>query len=261
MKKSATELLAIYQRLRIRNLHLNTKLTKLLTKEAIETGGKELGILKNGALVFGNMDESSVLMDHCLHTHRINGSTVFEYYLHETRPDPQSEDFLLLNALLKARYSIFQIEAVIAGLGAMTRDLLRGDEVFIVDVGLSATATENLILASRIMAPTQDFFMTTGAALPITKPAEEIILTVLESRFLASGRKVADFTKEEMADLAAFITRSLLKMGASDHIKYESRAESPRLGHRDAAHTERKPGRNEPCPCGSGKKYKKCCSP
>lgn len=23
---------------------------------------------------------------------------------------------------------------------------------------------------------------------------------------------------------------------------------------------EKKPGRNEPCPCGSGKKYKKCCS-
>jgi preprotein translocase subunit SecA len=24
---------------------------------------------------------------------------------------------------------------------------------------------------------------------------------------------------------------------------------------------ERKPGRNDPCPCGSGKKYKKCCWP
>ena len=24
--------------------------------------------------------------------------------------------------------------------------------------------------------------------------------------------------------------------------------------------TEKKVGRNEPCPCGSGKKYKKCCS-
>jgi len=22
---------------------------------------------------------------------------------------------------------------------------------------------------------------------------------------------------------------------------------------------EKKPGRNDPCPCGSGKKYKKCC--
>ena len=24
-------------------------------------------------------------------------------------------------------------------------------------------------------------------------------------------------------------------------------------------HVEKKPGRNDPCPCGSGKKYKKCC--
>ena len=24
-------------------------------------------------------------------------------------------------------------------------------------------------------------------------------------------------------------------------------------------HVEKTPGRNDPCPCGSGKKYKKCC--
>ena len=24
-------------------------------------------------------------------------------------------------------------------------------------------------------------------------------------------------------------------------------------------HVEKKPGRNDPCPCGSGKKYKNCC--
>ncbi len=24
-------------------------------------------------------------------------------------------------------------------------------------------------------------------------------------------------------------------------------------------HTDQKPGRNDPCPCGSGKKYKLCC--
>jgi len=24
-------------------------------------------------------------------------------------------------------------------------------------------------------------------------------------------------------------------------------------------HSEKKPNRNDPCPCGSGKKYKKCC--
>jgi len=24
-------------------------------------------------------------------------------------------------------------------------------------------------------------------------------------------------------------------------------------------HADKEPGRNDPCPCGSGKKYKKCC--
>jgi preprotein translocase subunit SecA len=27
----------------------------------------------------------------------------------------------------------------------------------------------------------------------------------------------------------------------------------------DPIHADGKPGRNDPCPCGSGKKYKKCC--
>lgn len=25
-------------------------------------------------------------------------------------------------------------------------------------------------------------------------------------------------------------------------------------------HTDEKPGRNDPCPCGSGKKFKQCCA-
>ena len=38
--------------------------------------------------------------------------------------------------------------------------------------------------------------------------------------------------------------------------------EPPKPGQREATPSPRpsaKPGRNEPCPCGSGKKYKKCC--
>ncbi|MFR1533930.1 MAG: SEC-C metal-binding domain-containing protein, partial [Bilophila wadsworthia] len=31
------------------------------------------------------------------------------------------------------------------------------------------------------------------------------------------------------------------------------------LGAPAQAKAENKPGRNDPCPCGSGKKYKKCC--
>jgi uncharacterized protein YecA (UPF0149 family) len=27
----------------------------------------------------------------------------------------------------------------------------------------------------------------------------------------------------------------------------------------EPVHTDKKPGRNDPCPCGSGKKFKQCC--
>src|SRR5207247_3917797 len=76
MKKSSEELLTSYRRLRRGLLHLHTKLIKQLPKEAIESGGKQLGIMHNGVLVLATMDESSVLMDHCLHTYRVNGKTV-----------------------------------------------------------------------------------------------------------------------------------------------------------------------------------------
>jgi uncharacterized protein len=33
---------------------------------------------------------------------------------------------------------------------------------------------------------------------------------------------------------------------------------SPAAGSAPVSHTP-EPGRNDPCPCGSGKKYKKCC--
>jgi len=258
MKKSSEELLTTYRRLRRGLLHLHSKLIKQLPKEAIESGGKQLGIMRNGVLVLATMDESSVLMDHCLHTYRVNGKTVLERYL-DSLPAPESDDFLLLSALVRARYSMFQIEAMVPGLGAVIRDLLRGDEIFIVDVGLSESAIERFIMACRIFAPTPDFFMTTGTALPVDRTAGNLIVDGLESKFLMSKPDVRDFTHEEMSDLSAFITRTLLAAGASDHIRYESKGESRHASAGPIAHHESKPGRNEPCPCGSGRKYKNCC--
>ena len=50
-----------------------------------------------------------------------------------------------------------------------------------------------------------------------------------------------------------------------DHIEshpvdVREKARQARQAYQAAALT-RKPGRNDPCPCGSGKKYKKCCLP
>ncbi len=45
-----------------------------------------------------------------------------------------------------------------------------------------------------------------------------------------------------------------------DVLSEEKRAEIVKAYKRSKiVHVEKKPGRNDPCPCGSGKKYKKCC--
>lgn len=45
----------------------------------------------------------------------------------------------------------------------------------------------------------------------------------------------------------------------TDVLPDEKREEIKKQFHRDTTAVSNKVGRNEPCPCGSGKKYKKCC--
>jgi len=42
-------------------------------------------------------------------------------------------------------------------------------------------------------------------------------------------------------------------------VKKETTTPITSASNREAAPTSKKVGRNDPCPCGSGKKYKKCC--
>jgi len=56
---------------------------------------------------------------------------------------------------------------------------------------------------------------------------------------------------KKLADLA-------LKAKATDEIEAEKKLikETKKV---DPLHADKEPGRNDPCPRGSGKKYKKCC--
>lgn len=58
--------------------------------------------------------------------------------------------------------------------------------------------------------------------------------------------------KEKMKDTALFV------MTTAELGLYDSSKKKPK-GKLVEVRTEPKIGRNEPCPCGSGKKYKKCC--
>src|SRR5208337_4093785 len=69
-----------------------------------------------------------------------------------------------------------------------------------------------------------------------------------------------------LAEPGRTATRLAAILGRMQHAAAQ-RASSPPRRNRDVLLSSRslttmaKPGRNDPCPCGSGNKYKKCCLP
>jgi hypothetical protein len=252
-----SDLLDRYKRIREVRLRLNNLLVGTIPKKTLENCGRKLGLFRRGTLVFGSEDEMSVLMDYCLYYPDPDGRNLVARYLENSPSPPDSDEMIALRAMTKAYYSLFSITDVERGVGVSVQDLLRNETGFIVDIGFGNSAQRHIILATRIF-PIEGFLMTGGAALPVDEAAARRIFNELTK--MKQPPETFDFkgiTPLQEAELAALMIRTCLSSGMSSHVAYAEpggqtgstieRVEAPR------------PGRNDPCPCGSGKKFKMCC--
>jgi len=254
MDKSNQKELARYRQPRAVQRELHHIVMDWLPKNALEECGKRLGIYREGTLVFNSEDETSVLMDYCIYDYRWDGQNVIERYAAQASIEPNSDERIILDAMMRARYSLFGIAEVVRGIGIHTRDLLRGDSGFIVDIGLSETAVKGFVLACRIITPGDgEFSMTTGAGLPADADTLARVAKEIPERFGERTGDIAGMSPEKAAELSAFIIRVFLEGNASSRMSYED------VTKQEMARAKSRVGRNDPCPCGSGKKYKKCC--
>ena len=82
------------------------------------------------------------------------------------------------------------------------------------------------------------------------------------------SNKKAETKKEKKPEIKEETTKRILnvRIRENEHLEREkvakvtgeSGADDGSL-KKEPVKKEKKPGRNDPCPCGSGKKYKKCC--
>ncbi len=249
----SAEILARYQKLRAAGRNLNDKLVKRLSKDMLHEGAKKLGILRRGVLVFNSEEESNVLMDYCIYDVRRNGRNAVEQYLIDSPPDPDSEEMVCLRAKQHAIYSVFVVETVHRGIGVTVRDLLSNQTPLVVDVGFGSTAQPKVAIASRLLFQ-EEFAMTSGAALPFGMLSED-----QRHEFAATLSQVLAPAEDGIVDPAPMI-RACLSGGSSAHIVHqEPTGKAIGQGPAIATRSSSKVGRNEPCPCGSGKKFKHCC--
>ena len=250
-----------YQRLRGLARDLNSRIVKTIPREAIQQVAEAIGRLQGGVLVLDSEDESNVLMDCCLFDWIREGKNLVEKYAENHPPAPGTAEHELLEAYLQAKYRIVVPQSRVQGAGAYFVDLLSGEELFIMDIGLSQIPIQ-VAYATRTI-PLGQFWMTGGAGLPTGSEAiKNAINRLIKQRLVEKGR----FT--EPHKVALVFVRTLLESGASQHVAYETvedhrqqrfhsefdGADMPQ--QKMSAYT---PARNSPCPCGSGKRYKRCC--
>ncbi|QSA96302.1 hypothetical protein [Methylococcus sp. EFPC2] len=210
-----------YQQLRKAGRELNAVLAKQVPKTAIGECGKKLGIYKAGNLILNNDDEIAILFDYAIHHYRRGGKTVIERYLEQSPPEPGSDAATLLQAMQQSRYSVFRVVEIEPNQGARLHDLLRGDSLDLMDLGLAATGTPGVVLAGMVL-PLDDFHISSGSLIPLPEGVfEEKILPVAD-KFMAAD---ADGTRPvlspaQAASFAAQVIRIALYAGGEDNTFY-----------------------------------------
>lgn len=257
-------IVALYQRLRPVRLRLNNELVGRLSRDALDEGGKKLGILRRGMFVFNNEDESSVLMDYCIYDVYRSGRNAIDQYLEDNSPDPESDEMACLQAMRHSKYALAIVTRIEPGVGCHIQNLYTDEARLLVDMGFSETARTGVLLATRLL-DFGAFVTSTGAALPLG------VLSNDESE--AWQRKLSSGVYDGREDPAPLI-RGYLERGASSHIRYEGSTPSRRCDDAEdyrpagisaqqrratAKRGSSKPAGNGRCRCGSGKMFKNCC--
>ena len=258
------DILSDYKRMRVSTRELSSEILHSVSASALKTAGRKLGLWHRGSLVLDNVDQSSVVMDSAIHGCLEAGRNAVDRYVAANPPLEGSDRQAALAAMQRAFFSVFQVTEVVKGIGVRVKDLLRDENHLLADVGFSQTAARGVTLATRVY-PFEDFIMSPGAAVPITDVETLAVITGLVLKEAANPAQIKNLSREQWADLTFRILAAGLSGPGATQIRYEEPGEaqgaSPRnpRGTADAVEKKPHPRRNDPCPCGSGHKYKKCC--
>jgi hypothetical protein len=220
-RHNSEELIDRYKESRAAGLKLNMALVKQLPKAAAPECGKKLGLVKAGTLILNNDDEIALLYDYCFYHYRRDGKNAVERYLANSPPPPASLDMALLKAMRESYYSLFKVLDIHPRQGAQLLDLVSGETIGLLDITLSETGSEGIVLAGRIL-PLPGFNMSSGTLIPLTEAVYEDKLKPVVRKFFKAeepGHK-PKLSPGLEASFTAEIIRVALHAGGADNVFY-----------------------------------------
>ena len=241
--------------------HFQRFISDALGRSEIKRAGKALGIWHNGCVVLGDENEVPTLLDFAIYgLHDANGKTAVQVHACAHPPRTDSDEELVLHAMTRARYCLLQVTKRVPGVGVECYDILRKQLLLMANHGFGMTAEVGMVIACRLVS-VPGFEISTGADLPVDP---ETFLLI--SEFLNQAAREFEITcnnidqAARMEAVSVGIIRACLDSGCADQIaRLNITDDVPPDESLSRALPMEGVSRNRPCPCGSGKKYKRCC--
>lgn len=142
-----------YKSLRAMGMPLMTEVGKTLPTALILQAAKDFRMLgKDGKTVtMDSEDEISFVMDRAILDIPWPKERWIEHVCNHKIADYAPGEQAMLQAYSRAHFSLYGVAAVESGRGLWLRDLFSGQELFLIDLGLAATARKGGLFATRVV--------------------------------------------------------------------------------------------------------------
>jgi hypothetical protein len=163
--ENVEELAAEYKRLWPLMPSLHANIARLASKDAIKTCAKRLGMLSRQggrqSIVFDHELEAEIFQDYLIYMYRPRGFSLVQQMHNRKRYQSGSDEQMLLEGMVQARFSAFWIKEVVPAGGFVALDVIRGEYFFILDQAVARQNVEGMFSAFRIF-PFRGAWMHTG---------------------------------------------------------------------------------------------------
>src|SRR3954447_23276519 len=163
---SRAEILARYRRLRQISKEQHEAVLDIIAPEVLLDWARRLDLTVGKTVVLENDNEMTLPEDLAIYLPRLGRSHPLDRYARLARFAPGSDEAIVLAAMRRARFSLWHIERRHPITGLILRDLLRGEEIWLVDEAMEKNAPPGVEMAARLLQP-ESFAMTARIIVPL----------------------------------------------------------------------------------------------
>jgi hypothetical protein len=216
-----TEILTRYRRLRQISKELHQAVLDIIAPDVVLDWARRLGLTQGKTVATDSEYEIGLAEDLAIYVARPGRSHPLDRYARAAGFTPGSDEAIVLEAMCHARFSLWRVERHHETVGLILRDLLRGEETWLLDEAMAKNARPGMEMAARLLKPGQ-FAMTARLIVPVI-PDLMTLPDLMEEVFTRAPalRRVQGDDLARDPRFAIGVYRAAVATGAMDFVRFK----------------------------------------